>query len=250
MLLCCALLFLQSCQHNEEENQTIANKKQNLQVAAKYNVQLGLAYLKQGHISRSKRKLLTAMKQAPNSADVNAAMGYFMEKTGDFARATKYYQTAMSLAPGRGTQLNNYGAFLCRHGKYEQAESYFLKAVQDVQYEHTSGAYENAGLCALSVHDKAKAERYFKQALAQDPSRKQSLFELLKIEMKNKQYNEVLTILNKHPELVLRTREFLEIGQRAASSLGKTDLETYYHERLNRLLNKFGVNHNDRNPSE
>jgi type IV pilus assembly protein PilF len=168
-----AVSLLQSCQQAQNSP---------YQEAALYNTQLGLAYLKQGDRPRAKRKLVTALAQAPNSPSVNAGLAYFMEKTGEMKRAAFYYRQAMLLAPGRGAQLNNYGAFLCRRGHYRAAETYFLKAVNDAQYEHTASAYENAGLCAMAIPDYPKAIHYFKKALEHDPLRKQSLNELVKIE--------------------------------------------------------------------
>lgn len=157
--------------------------------AAIYNTQLGLAYLKQEDRIRAKRKLLTALDLAPNSADVNAAMAYFLEKTGNLKEARNFYKKALSLAPKNGAQLNNYGSYLCRQGKYKEAENYFLNAVQDVNYVNTAGAYENAGLCAAALPDYKKAKKYFKKAIEHDPNRKQSVYELAKIELKQKQSN-------------------------------------------------------------
>ena len=111
---------------------------------------MGLGYLKQGDRPRAKKKLLTALEQEPTSPDVNSAIAYYFEQTKELKQAEKYYLKALSLAGNSGAQLNNYGTFLCRQGDYKKAENYFLKAVKDVQYVNTAGAYENAGLCALS----------------------------------------------------------------------------------------------------
>lgn len=175
LLLVVVFLLLQSCQHT---------KINPYQEAASYNTQLGLAYLKQGDRVRAKRKLLTALAQAPESPHVNVAIAYFMETTGEVDKAALYYKKAIAIAPNRGETLNNYGAFLCRHARYREAQVYFIKAIHDTQYEHTAGAYENAGLCAAAIPDDKKAVYYFKKALAHDPSRKQSLNELVRIEIK------------------------------------------------------------------
>ena len=163
-------------------------------------MQLGLAYLKQGDRPRAKRKLLTALAQAPDSPSVNAAMAYFMEKTGEINQATLYYKKAILAAPGRGAQLNNYGAFLCRRAQYREAQTYFLKAVNDAQYEYTAGAYENAGLCAAAIPDYPKAVQYFTKALEHDPSRKQSLDELVKIEIKRGHERQAQAILRQYSD--------------------------------------------------
>jgi type IV pilus assembly protein PilF len=181
LVLWLGLVLLQACQQRTALNIVCWAKAQPTRAlqAASYNTQLGMAYLKQGDRPRAKRKLLTALDLAPNSADVNAAMAYYLEKTGELKEAYSYYQKALSLAPKSGAQLNNYGAFLCRLGQYKEAEAYFLKAVKDVHYVHTAEAYENAGLCAAAIPDYPKAEYYFKRALKHDPKRRQSLHELV-----------------------------------------------------------------------
>ena len=250
LLLIIGLLLLQSCQQNSDEKDESVSKKYNREEAASYNTQLGLAYLKQGNRPRAKRKLLLALAQAPGSPDVNASMAYFLEKTGEMEDAQAYYQKAMSLSVGNGAQLNNYGAFLCRRGKYREAEDYFLKAVKDLQYEHTAGAYENAGLCAMAIPEYTKATKYFAKALEQDPSRRQSLYELARIELKFDHETEALAYLQKYPNLSLRDPKLLELAINAAHKAGKIELEADYKLRSQQMSNfsdNTGVKNDDNN---
>jgi type IV pilus assembly protein PilF len=231
-----AILVLSGCQkHEEDQDVSVHSSSFNRNDAASYNTQLGLAYLKQGNRPRAKKKLLLALEQAPDSPNVNASMAYFMEKTGEVEEARNYFQKAMNLAPGSGAQLNNFGTFLCRQGQYLQAEKYFLQAVKDVQYEHTAGAYENAGLCAVAIPNYSKAITYFAKALEQDPSRKQSLHELVSIEINNDHAVEALAYLQKYPMLSLQDRSLLTLGIKAAHQAGKADLEEDYKRRLQQL---------------
>jgi type IV pilus assembly protein PilF len=167
-------------------------------------------------------------------------MGYFMEKTGEMDKAQIYYQKAMSLAPKSGAQLNNYGAFLCRRSQYTEAEGYFLKAVNDIEYEHTAGAYENAGLCALAIPNYEKAARYFSKALEQDPAREQSLYELVKLEQKQGHLNEALAYLQKYPNLALQDKILLAMAVDVAHQAGKTELEADYKLRLHSFSDNTG----------
>lgn len=226
-LLIMTCFFLQACHHNNDKEEQITQKT-DLSKAASYNLQLGLGYLKQGDRPRAKKKFLTALDQAPNSPDVNAAIAYYFEQTSELEQAKKYYLKAISLSSNSGAQLNNYGTFLCRQGEYKKAESYFLKAVKDVQYVHTSGAYENAGLCALAIPDDEKAKTYFTNALAQDPSRRESLYELVKLESKEGHDTEALDLLQKHPDLVLNDKIFLSLAKDIASKAGKYDIALQY----------------------
>jgi type IV pilus assembly protein PilF len=233
---------MQACQHNNETGYEIASKKGRLNQAAAYNTQLGLAYLKQGNRVRAKRKLLLALEQAPNDANVNAAFAYFMEKSGELDKATVYYKKAMLFAPKEGGQLNNYGAFLCRQGQYKQAEPYFLEAIKDMKYEHTAGAYENAGLCAAAIPDNEKAIYFFNKALEEDPSRGQSLYEIVKIELKGNNTNQALAYLQKYPELSLSDPNLLKIAVNVAHKAEKKELEAYYEAHYRNFSEKTGGN--------
>ncbi len=241
LFLIVGLFFLQSCEQNTEEKNEPVSKKYNREEAATYNTQLGLAYLKQGDRSRAKRKLLLALKQAPESPNVNASMAYFMEKSGEMDDAQAYYKKAITLSAGSGAQFNNYGAFLCRREKYQQAEGYFLKAVKDMQYENSAAAYENAGLCAMAIPDYEKATQYFTKALEQDPSRRQSLYELVNVEMKLEHTNEALGYLQKYPALTLRDRTLLALAVDVAHKADKQEIEAEYQSQM-RQLNNFSDN--------
>lgn len=140
-------------------------------LAGHYNSQLGLAYLQNGDRLLAKQKLLLALQQAPNSAEVQDAMAYFLEISGDTAQAQIHYLRAIQCAPDKGAPLNNYGVFLCRSGQYDLGEQQFLAAVQDTHYLNTAEAYENAGLCAQAKPDEEKALHYFQQAIIKDPHR-------------------------------------------------------------------------------
>lgn len=241
-----ALCFLtQSCQHSDE-NKGSSKNEPDLTKAASFNMQLGLGYLRQGDRPRAKKKLLLALDQEPNSPDANAAMAYYLEQTNEMDDAKKYYLKAITLSANSGAQLNNYGSFLCKRGEYSQAEAYFLKAIKDPQYIHTAGAYENAGLCMLALPEEKKAKLYFTKALDQDPSRRESLYELAKLESKEGNNDQALALLQQHPDLVLNDKIFLAFAKRIAANAGKNELAAEYEMTLNNLNTKIdnssGVN--------
>lgn len=228
--------LLSSCQYHDASVDSTSKIPKHTE-AASYNTQLGLAYLKQGDTARAKRKLLLALDFAPKSSETNAAMAYFLEKTGDINTAKTYYQKALALDPKSGAQLNNYGAFLCRTGNYKAADSYFLQAVNDVNYIHTAGAYENAGLCAIAAKNDAKAKDYFKQALKHDADKRQSLFELAKIKLREHHPHHALQDLQQYQVLASDDVLLLTLGLEAARQAGQIDMEASYLTRLSQLHN-------------
>ncbi|MFY7697879.1 MAG: type IV pilus biogenesis/stability protein PilW [Legionella sp.] len=237
VLLICGFVLLISCQRSHEitVEQRETNSKINNKEASSYNTQLGLAYLKQGNRPRAKHKLLLAMAQDPNSPSVNASMGYYLEQSGEIAEAKRYYLKAISLSSADGAQLNNYGAFLCRQKQYHDAEKYFLQATRDPHYEHTAGAYENAGLCALAIPDYSKASLYFSKALEQDPSRRESLIEFIKIKLRYRQGEQALAYVHKYADQSLNDLTLLNLAIKAALQARKPAIAASYRMRLQQI---------------
>lgn len=227
--------LLSSCQSVPDG--IITNSKSQKQDVVALNVQLGMRYLAQGNTPRAKQKLLTALKWDSNSLSAITAMAYFMEKTGEQKKAQALYQKALALKPLQGEPLNNYGTFLCRNGNFKEAESYFLKAVNDVNYVNTAGAYENAGLCALQVPDRSKAASYFKMALKHDPKRRQSIQGLLRICLQQDKLNKAQQYLKQYQAVIMSDSEMLNLAASIEAAAGNTVLAQQYQLRSNRILN-------------
>lgn len=243
-LLIITSLFLEACTHDNSEKPKF--KKNDLSKAAHYNVRLGLAYLKQGDRPKAKKKLLIALKQEPKSADVYSALAYYFEQTKELQEAEDYYLHALALAGNKGAQLNNYGAFLCRKGAYIKAEEYFLKAVRDLSYLNTAGAYENAGLCALVNANQAKAKLYFTSALNHDPMRQVSFYELLQLEIQSGHHANAFTLVKTYSDLVIHDEMLLSIAKRVAEQVGQHTIAQEY-ERIRNNLNSNKDNGGDYN---
>lgn len=229
-----SFLCLMSCQ---PITQSTLNQQKKI-TQAHYNLQLGLAYLKQGNRIKAKHLLLLALQQAPKSVETNAAMAYFFEQTGEVERAELYYKKAIAIAPNHGESLNNYGAFLCRRGDYSQAENYFIQAIDDIRYERTAAAYENAGLCAQAAQDYAKAVIFFSKALEHDPSRSQSLYELLRLTIKLGRTKLSWNNINHYAVLHANDCNVLSLVANLAHRENKLMIEKNYLKQLKQLEKK------------
>lgn len=218
LILLIGMLLLTAC-YTVSDNGNQKKKIPNL-TAAKYNVQLGLAYLQQGKPPRAKQKLLLALKQGPKWPEAYEAMAYYLEMTGSPKESNAYYKRAIELSDSSGNSLNNYGAFLCRRGRYQAAEKYFLAAVKDNNYLEPAGAYENAGLCAMGIPDNKKAIAYFRKALQKDPRRITSMIESAEIYYKQKKYNLSRNYLKNFLAYASPNAQSLWLGIRLAKKSG------------------------------
>ena len=149
--------------------------------AARTNVKLGLGYLAKGYYQQSKERLLSAIRDDSHIAAGWYGMAYYLEKTGDIKAADQYYQKALSVEPHSGSAKNNYGTYLCRVGRYQDALHYFEAAVKESTYLDAASAYQNAGTCALMMHDVKLATTYFHSALSNNPSMSFSLLSLARL---------------------------------------------------------------------
>jgi tetratricopeptide (TPR) repeat protein len=89
------------------------------------NIQLGIAYMRQGDYDTALVKLQKALKADPDSATANGTLALLYENIGENELAEKHFMTALRLSPEDPQTHNNYGQYLCRHGEYTQALEQF-----------------------------------------------------------------------------------------------------------------------------
>lgn len=195
-LLC--LISLVACASAVNTTKTSANIITYNPKAAETNLQLAVGYLQEENTQKAKQKLLLAEQEDPKSPFVWDTYAYFYAKTGDDDKAMSNYKKALSLAPHNGKILNNFGVYLCRKGKYQTAIDYFSLAVEDKTYLTTAEAYENAGLCALSIPNKPLAKSFFLKAVSNDISLKDANIELAKMAFDDKNNDEALFYLKRY----------------------------------------------------
>lgn len=179
---CLVVLGLTSCQTTSPQEEAMKKK------SVDANINLGMANLKKNNTQLAKQKFLAALSMNPKYPPAWYSLGYYYEVTGDENTADQYYLQALKLAPNSGDTNNNYGTFLCQNGHYQQAINRFLIAIKDPDYLDAPAAYENAGLCALSIPDLSLAKLYFGKAIQEDPSRSVSLMDLAAISYKEGNY--------------------------------------------------------------
>ena len=213
----------------------MADKIQRTQnpTAAKYNVQLGIAYLQQGDVDRARMKLQLALAQDPNSTMALDAMAYFLEQTGETGVAERYYRQAIAVGRDMGNGENNYGTFLCRQKRFAEAQQHFMAAVRDPRYMTPGEAYENAGLCAMQVPDEKQAQEYFVKALQRQPKLPKSLLELVHIEYNQGHYVEAQNYYNRFVAAAGKQNgESLLLGLRLAQHFGEQSVAANYAQQL------------------
>jgi type IV pilus assembly protein PilF len=75
------ILALAACATNDD------SRNKNPRDAAAYNVQLGIAYLKQGDVASAREKIERALKQDPQNPSVQTAAALLYDRMGEVSRA-------------------------------------------------------------------------------------------------------------------------------------------------------------------
>ncbi len=200
-----------------------ADNTLNLEKATRLNLELAVAYLDIGNVTRAKEKLNRALKLGPNMPDVYAAQAYYYEKIGEIEAAEENYVKAIKMDSKAGQYHNNYGAFLCRQARYEDAEKEFLTAVKDRAYPKAAETYENLGLCSLETKDKEKAKQYFQRAIKQDVSRYESLLELGMMSYEEKDVESAAQYFDRYRQGTEYTARALWLGIKIAEQKKNAD---------------------------
>ncbi len=196
--------------------------------AAQANVELGIAYFREGRMNLAMEKLQKALEQEPNLPVAHSAIAVVYERLGELAAAEEHYRRALSLAPDDAKIQNNYGQFLCQQNRLEEADRHFQRAVSDPLYETPEAAYTNAGICARRIPDDKKAENYFRQALEKNPTYPMALLQMLRLSYDHQEYLRARAYLQRFQQSARHNAESLWYGVRVESALGDKNAVSSY----------------------
>jgi type IV pilus assembly protein PilF len=139
------------------------------QKRAAIRVELATGYYEQGQYEAALDNIKLALQAEPDHADAVSVRALIYMAMGELGLAEDNFQRALRLAPGNADVSNNYGSFLCQNGRLAQSFAHFDAALANPAYQSPANALNNAGSCALKMHDNALAERYLLKALQLTP---------------------------------------------------------------------------------
>jgi type IV pilus assembly protein PilF len=148
------------------------------EAAAKYNIQLGTAYLQQGNYPLAKEKLERSLKQNPKDADVHTSLGLLYDRVGDPKLADKHFREALRLAPDKPDISNNYAIYLCKNGRTEEGVERFMAVDGSKYYRTPEVALTNAGVCLRAAKRLDEAQEKFNGAIKARPNYSEATVQL------------------------------------------------------------------------
>jgi len=195
---------------------------------ASANLNLGIAYLKQGQYESALDKLEKARAADPDYPATYNVLGLLYQQINVPKKAEGYFKKALSLNSSDSPTLNNYGNFLCQQDRIEESEKTFLKAAANPLYSSPEIAITNAGLCLYSHQRKDKAKEYFQQALQLNPQVPQALIKMCEFALDDFNYPSARAYLHRYQNVSRYTARSLWLGIQIERELGDKDAVSSY----------------------
>lgn len=199
---------------------------------AETQVQLSVGYLQQGKLEPALQRIQRALETAPDLSTAHSTAALIYERLGKADLADQHFAKAIALNPEDAAAQNNYGAFLCGRGQTAKAEQFFLRAAGNALYRTPERAYENAGVCALSGGDAAKAEKYFREALRVNPRLPVSLYRMAELSLAQRQFLPARAFLQRYEKETQPSPASLWLGVQIERELGDGEQAMKYAEQL------------------
>ena len=189
-------------------------------------------HLRAGEYDAAQADAKAAMKADPKLPGAYTLLGAIEDQRGHSAQAGGYYAKAAELAPAKGNELNNYGAWLCGNGRAVEALAWFDRALADSTYTSPASALANAGACALSVGDTARADRDLHAALAIAPESPVALAAMAELEYRGGRFMEARAFSERRLAAASATPRVLQLASQIEEKLGDTVAAARYVQRL------------------
>jgi len=166
------------------------------EAAAKYNIQLGTAYLQQGNYQFAKEKLERSLKQNPKDPDVHTSLALLYDRTGDPKLADKHFREALRLAPDKPDISNNYAVYLCKNGRVDEGVERFMAVAANKYYQTPEVALTNAGVCLRGAKRLDEAQQRFAGAIRARPNYSEPTVQLANLYLERNQLVEARKVVD------------------------------------------------------
>jgi type IV pilus assembly protein PilF len=229
----CSLVFIilmQSVAASELSDE----RREQAETAARLNAQLAIGYLKQGDVGAAREKIEKALRENERDAAVQTAAALVYERLQQHDVADRHYAQAVKLEPKNPDLQNNYAVFQCRNGRGSEGQKLFEAAARNPAYSTPEVAFANAGVCARSAGDKAKAETYFRRALDLRSDFPDALLQLADLSFQKGNGLAARGLLARYFQVAPRTVDALALAIKVERAQGDESEARRYAEELQR----------------
>ena len=226
------LFLLTGCNHKDGYDENIKpseiRESQITNEIALTNLNLGIAYLKEGDYNKALEKLKKSLSADSDYGPTYNVLGLLYQLLGDNNKAEENFKRALAINNVDSSTLNNYGNFLCKQGRLEEAERSFLRAAENPLYEAPEIAITNAGQCLYVNNQIENSKKYYRQALQLNPRIPQALLKMSEMSFEEKNYLSARAYLQRYQENIPHNAKTLLLGIQIEKKLGDKDAVSSY----------------------
>lgn len=203
--------------------------------AAQFNLELGISYLRDNKLQAAREKLEKALTQNPSLVTAEWTLGVVFERLEDPKGAEHHYRRAVDLDGTDPGALNALAVFTCNYRKEpREALKLFDRALAVPLSQKAANRpmlNANAGTCAKQV-DPARAEKYLRNALVDDPQFADALLQLASVTLEQGKALQARGFLERYMAQAPATPATLLLGVRIEQALNDTEAADRYADRL------------------
>jgi type IV pilus assembly protein PilF len=183
-------------------------------------VALAGEYYARGQMDVALQRANQALEEDSNSAKAHSINALIYQRLGETAKAEDHFKRAVELDPKDPSIRNAWGTYYCGQKRYPEAEEQFKQALANPLYATPWTALTNAGLCAKAAGDRAKAQGYFRQALAGNPNFGPATLALADLDLAQGDARSASALLTRYFKSSPPTAQALALGMRVEQQLG------------------------------
>ena len=199
---------------------------------AQLHAEIAAGYFERGQLDVALQELSEAVKLDPRNAKIYNVYGLVYTVMGEDANAQQNFLKALEIAPNDSEIRQNWGWFLCTHGRAKESIAEFETAVRNPLYRTPDVSLANAGKCAASIGETARAEEFFKRALALAPNNAVAAYNLSLLAYRERKYADARTAMRRVMAQTNPPPEALYLGMCIERKLGDKQSETSYMSQL------------------
>jgi type IV pilus assembly protein PilF len=171
LLICLVML---GCVSSE----SVSRKAEPTEEAFEHNYQLGAQYYRNGSYELARARLERSIELEPKSASAHSLLALTMVELGNDRLATESFARSVRLDPNNEDVRNAFAVYLCQKGQYDEALEQLDRAIAIHENDNKWVEMTNAGVCVAKKPDLARAEAYFRDALALRPAYGEALIQM------------------------------------------------------------------------
>jgi type IV pilus assembly protein PilF len=199
---------------------------------AQLHAEIAAGFFERGQMEVALQELGEAVKLDPRNPKIYNVYGLVYAVMGQDADAQQNFLKGLELAPNDSEIRQNWGWYLCTHGRAKESLAEFELAVRNPLYRTPDISLANAGKCAASIGETARAADFYKRALAIAPNNVVAGYNMSLLAYRERNYADARAYMRRVMQQTNPPPEALYLGMCIERKLGDQPSETSYASQL------------------